>query len=198
MLLQTPDADLAFPFLEVQAGFGVHVGDQGHRLRKVDVNGLARGQVLIEGIGNLDRAVIHADVAARAFLLDDVSGLFDQGDLEVSRLSFDPVDFGIGQDLDIGIPRAFDELGGLDAHGAVIGGEGLVQLGHLAAERRRFVDQIDPETRIGQIKSGLNAADPTADNQNITGIFCLRNIIGCLSTGVFSTGFFLCQVLSIL
>ena len=47
---------------------------------------------------------------------------------------FHGVDFRVGQDLDVGMPIALDELRGFDAHRAVVGGKGLVQLGHLAAD----------------------------------------------------------------
>ncbi len=164
------DANLAFPLFEVEAGLRVHVGDQRHCLGEVDVNRLVLGQVLVKRIGDLDRAVVHADVAASALLLGDVAGLLGQRYPEIARLAIDTLHFRIGDDFNIGVPGAFDELRRLDAHGTVVGGEGLVQLGHLAAKGGRFVDQKDPESRIGEVERSLNTADPAADNKYITDI----------------------------
>ena len=67
-------------------------------------------------------------------VLDNVPGLFLQGDVEVSRLSFYTVNFGISQDLYIGVPADLDQFGREYSHGAVIGGIGLVELGHVATK----------------------------------------------------------------
>jgi hypothetical protein len=91
---------------------------------------------LIIGIGDHDRAVLNASSTARAFLLYDVSGLFDQGYPKVSCFTFYTVNFGIGQDLDIGMPADLDQFGSEYSHGAVIGGIGLIELGHMAADGR--------------------------------------------------------------
>ena len=40
----------------------------------------------------------------------------------------------------------------------------------MAADGRRFVDQVNLETGGGQIKRGLNTADPSADNHHIAKI----------------------------
>ena len=64
----------------------------------------------------------------------------------------------------------FDELGRLDAHGAVVGGEGLVELRHFAADGRRSLNQKDLETRGGEIERGLNAGDPATDDHDIAEI----------------------------
>ena len=54
----------------------------------------------------------------------------------VAKFTFHPVDIGISQDFYIGMSVALNELGGLDAHGAVIGGKCLVELRHLSADGR--------------------------------------------------------------
>jgi hypothetical protein len=55
----------------------------------------------------------------------------------------------MGQDFDIGVPLAFDELGGQDAHGTVAGGKGLVQLGHPAPKHGHLFDQVHAEAQGG-------------------------------------------------
>jgi hypothetical protein len=68
------------------------------------------------------------------------------------------------------MPADLDQFGRKDSDGAVIGWKGLVKLGHMAANGRRLVDQINPKTRSGKIKRGLNPADPSADNHHISEI----------------------------
>ena len=122
---------------------------------------------LIKGIGDLDRAVIDTDVTAGALVFDNIAWLFDQTDREIARFSADALNFGIGNNFDIGMARTFNKFGRFNTHGAVIGGEGLVQQRHFAADRGRFIDQKHPETRIRQIERSLNAADTATDDENI-------------------------------
>ena len=91
---------------------------------------------MIVWIRDLDRAVLHTGGTTRAFVLYNVSGLFIQGDREVSCFPFYTVNFSIGQDLYIGMPADLDQFGREYSHGAVIGGKGLVKLGHMAANGR--------------------------------------------------------------
>jgi hypothetical protein len=91
---------------------------------------------LIVWIRDLDRAVLYTGSTARAFVFYNVPGLFIQGDLEISCFPFYTVNFSIGQDLYIGMPADLDQFGREYSHGAVIGGIGLVKLGHLAANGR--------------------------------------------------------------
>jgi hypothetical protein len=60
----------------------VDIGNQGDGLRKIDMHGFIVGYILIEPIRVFDRAVFDACCTARALVLDDVAGLFGQGDLK--------------------------------------------------------------------------------------------------------------------
>ena len=133
VILADSDANVAFFVLKVEAGFRVDITDERHCLGKVDMDGFGQRQVLIVRIRDLDRAVLDTGRTTRTYVLVDVSGLPIQGYPEVSRFPFDTDDFGIGQDVNIGMSAAFDELGRFNAHGAVIGGKCLVELRHLAA-----------------------------------------------------------------
>ncbi len=93
-----------------------------------------------------------------------------EGDLEVARLAFDAGNLRVGHDLDIGLPVAFDEFRQLDAHRAVVGRKRLVELGHLAADGRRLLHQIDLEAGGGEIERRLNAADAAADDHHVPAI----------------------------
>src|SRR3990172_1843056 len=160
-------ANPAFFLLKIKAGFGVYVTDERHCLGKMNMDRFGQRQVLIVRIRLLDRAVLETRGATRTYVLVDVSGLPVQGYGEVSRFPFDTDHFGIGQYLYIGMSAAFNELGRFNAHGAVIGRKCLVELGHLAADRGRFIDQVNPEAGSRKIEGGLNTADPRADNQRI-------------------------------
>jgi len=59
----------------------------------------------------LHRTILHAGGAARALLLYDVSGLFGQGNLEVSDFSFYAFNFGKGEDLDVRMSVDLDQFG---------------------------------------------------------------------------------------
>jgi hypothetical protein len=91
---------------------------------------------LIVWIRDLDRAILYTGSATCTVVLYNVSGLFIQGDLEVSCFPLYTVNFSIGQDLYVGMPADLDQFGREYSHGAVIGGIGLVKLGHLAADGR--------------------------------------------------------------
>ena len=134
------------------------------------MDGFILRQFLIELIGVFDWAVFHAGSTTRAFALNNIFGLLSQSDLKVSRLPCNTVNLSIGQDLDIGMPVGLDQLGREYSHGAIIGGKGLVELGHMAANARRFLDQVNLKTGSGKIKRGLDTADPSPHNHNISKI----------------------------
>jgi len=66
---------------------------------------------LIVWIRDLNRAVLYTGPTTRAFVLYNVSGLFIQGDLEISCFPFYTVNFSIGQNLYIGMPADLDQFG---------------------------------------------------------------------------------------
>jgi hypothetical protein len=100
------------------------------------MDGFMLRYLLIKLIRVFDRAVFYASRTARAFALSNISRLFNQGDLEVSCFTFYTVNFSIRQDLYIGMPADLDQFGREYSDGAVIGGKGLVKLGHMAANGR--------------------------------------------------------------
>ncbi len=71
-------ADRAGVVLQPQAAL-VDIGDERHRLGKIDVNRLVQRQVLVERIRDLHRTVFDAGGAAGALVLDDVTRLLDRG-----------------------------------------------------------------------------------------------------------------------
>lgn len=107
---------------------------------------------LIKLIRVFNWTVFYTGSTTRAFTLVNIFGLFSQRYLEVSFFPFYTVNFSIGQDLYIWIPVDLDQFGVEYSTGAVIGGKGLVQLGHMAPNARRFVYQVNLISCCGQIK----------------------------------------------
>jgi hypothetical protein len=134
------------------------------------MDGLILRYLLIKLIRVFDRAVFHTGRATRAFVLKNISGFSNQGYFEVPRFSLYTVNFGIGQNFYIGMPADLDQFGCEYSDGAVIGRKGLVKLGHMAANGRRLVDQVNLKTRTGKIERGLNTADSSTDNHDISKI----------------------------
>jgi hypothetical protein len=66
------------------------------------------------------------------------------------------------------MPADLDQFRRKYSHRAVVGGKGLIQLGHMAANARRFVHQIYFKTGSSQIQRGLYAADPAANYHYIS------------------------------
>ena len=66
---------------------------------------------LIKWIGDLDRAVFYTGSTTCAFVLDNISRLFNQGDLKIPFFSCYTVNLGIGQDLYVWVPADLDQFG---------------------------------------------------------------------------------------
>ena len=83
------------------------------------------------------------------------------------------------------MPSNLDELWGEYSYGAVVSGKGFVQLGHMAADGRRLVDKVHFKTRRGQVKRGLNAADPATDNHDVSKITPCETLLKLLNLFLF-------------
>jgi len=69
------------------------------------------------------------------------------------------------------MPAHLHQFRGEDAGGTVVGGEGLVELGHDAADADVLFHQIHLQAGIGQIEGSLNPGDAGTDNHNRTDFF---------------------------
>jgi len=130
-ILTNANTGKTFLFLKVKAVI-IYIRDEGNRLRIVYMDGFIRCKALIKFVIDQNRAVLRTGRTTRAFVLYDVPGLLDQADLEVSRFPFYTIDFSIAQDLYVWMPADLDQFGRENSHRAVIGGKGLVKLGHMA------------------------------------------------------------------
>ncbi len=68
------------------------------------------------------------------------------------------------------MPADLDQFGRKYSDGAVIGRKGLVELGHVAANSRRLVDQVNLKARTSKIEGGLNTTDPSTHNHDVSGV----------------------------
>jgi len=89
----------------------MYIRDQGNGLGEVYMDGFIRRQVLIVWIRDFDRTVLDTGGTTRAFVLNNVSGLFVQSYIKVSCFSFYTVNFSIRQNLYVGMPADLDQFG---------------------------------------------------------------------------------------
>jgi hypothetical protein len=64
------------------------------------------------------------------------------------------------------MPTDIQQLRRQNSYRAVIGGKGLVQLGHFAADAGILFHQMDPDAHLTQVQSGLHARYPAAYYEN--------------------------------
>jgi hypothetical protein len=169
LILTDRFANTTFLLFKVKTAF-INISDKGNGLSEIDMDGFILRYFLIKLIRVFDRAIFYTGRTTRALVLQNISGLFNQGYLEVSCFPLYTVNFSIGQDLYIGMPADLDQFGREYSDGAVIGGKGLVKLGHMAANGRCLVDQVNLKTSSGKIERGLNTADPSTDNHYVSKI----------------------------
>ena len=85
--------------------------------------------------------------------------------MEVSDEALDRLYLGIRINVDFFILRRIDHLRRQDARRTVERREGLVDLGHFAANGRLFLDDIDLKARVRNVQRGLNTGDAAADDK---------------------------------
>ncbi len=176
LILTDSFANTTFLFFKVKTAF-IYISDKGNCLSEVDMDGFILRYLLIKLIRVFDRAVFYTSRTTRAFALYYIPGLFKQRYLEVPCFSFYTVNFSIRQDLYIGMPADLDQFGRKYSNGAVIGGKGLVKLGHMAANGRCLVHQVNFKTRSGKIKRGLNTADSSTHNHYVSKITACETFV---------------------
>ena len=138
----------------------------GHGLREHGVDGGPEGHLLVELRGNLlHRALGDADAAAGALGVVHAGGLASHLDLELANAAAHFFHLVIGEQLDVGVLGHLDHLGRQDAGRAIQRREGLVQLGHVAADRLVALDQVNLVTGLGDVEGRLDAGDAAADDE---------------------------------
>jgi len=167
VILTDSFANTTFLLFKVKTAF-IYISDKGNGLSEIDMDGFILRYFLIKLIRVFDRAVFYTGRTTRALVLQNISGLFNQRNLEVSCFPLDTVNFRVGQDLYVWMPADLDQFGREYSNGAVIGGKGLVKLGHMATNGRGLVNQVNLKARRGKIKRGLNTTDPSTHNHDVS------------------------------
>jgi hypothetical protein len=101
----------AFLVLKVETGFRVDIGIKRDCLSEVDMNGFVVRNTLIKLVRVFGRTVFYTGSATPAFIFNDVSGLSNQCDIEVSCHALYPINFSITHQLYIGMPVDLDQFG---------------------------------------------------------------------------------------
>jgi len=96
-------------FFKVKTAF-INISDKRNCLSEVYMDGFVLRYFLIKLIRVFDRAVFYTGRTTRAFVLYNISGLFNQRYLEVSCFSFYTVNFSIRQNLYVGMPADLDQF----------------------------------------------------------------------------------------
>jgi hypothetical protein len=97
------------------------------------VGGLSGCQPFIVGAGQFYRADFRTVATGGTFIEINITGSFADFDLEVSRATIYLFQIGTGEQLYVGVPADLDQFRRNNSHRAIVGGEGLVQLGHYPA-----------------------------------------------------------------
>src|SRR5208283_5409675 len=163
---------LALAGLEVDAGFRVDDRHLRNGLREGDIDRLALAQPHVEFVYELALLVdacLDALQAADTKVFHDVARLASHRHLEVADVPIHLGHFGVGPQGDIGMGAHRRHLRGQDAGGAIEGGEGLIELGHVAADGRFPLHQVDLLAGVGKRQGRVDAGDAAADHQN-TGV----------------------------
>ena len=121
---------LAFSLLEVDAVFLINGILQGYCLGITYIGCLALDESLVVFIVHFFGTLLRACVTGNAFVHVDVARMPGDLHVEIAWFPGDGSDFGKGQKLNVEMPADLDQFGRDNSHGAIIGREGLVQLGH--------------------------------------------------------------------
>jgi len=129
------------------------------------VNGLTRADLGIKLALDGDRAYRCAVAAHGALVNIHITRPLDDRRLELARFAFQFDDIAHGEQIDVGIAHAFDQLGGDDARGAIAGRERFVQARHAAAHGGLVLHQVDVKTRSRKVQRRLNAGNARPANK---------------------------------
>jgi hypothetical protein len=128
----------------------------------------------IKPVVNLDRADLDAVSATGAGNHINRARVFVNSDPEVPGSAFNFFHLGQGMDPDVFVSLDIHHLGREDAHGAVVGGKRLVELRHMAANRRLPLYQVDDNAMVCEVERSLDAGNPGPDDDNITHVHIPR------------------------
>jgi hypothetical protein len=121
---------------------------------------------MLEFVRQSDRADSGAIAAGGAFAEIYIARLIADLYLEVPFFAADAFEIRIREEIYVQMPADLDQLGGDNSHGALICGEGLVELCHSTTNSRALFQQMHIIARIGKIKGSLHPGNSSTDHQN--------------------------------
>ena len=143
----------------------VDQGFPGDSLSVGDVDSPPGGQSVVELIGDAPGGTFCDTVTASGTgLLVDVPGFLLQGDGEVSGLSLDLLDLGVGHESDVGVSSCIRHLRRQDTCGTVVGREGLVEHTHRSTDRGQPVHEVDMDVSVCKVQGCLNTGNSSANH----------------------------------
>ncbi len=106
-------------------------------------SGFSGSEPLVKLAGDGYRANLGAFAACGAFSQIDISGALTNSYLEIAFFSRDTFQISIGDQIYVKMPADLDQLGRDNSHGAFIGRECLIKLGHASADSRLFFQKMN-------------------------------------------------------
>jgi hypothetical protein len=135
-------------------------------LRVFLVNGLPGRKTLVVFTRQYHRAYFGAVPAGRALGCIKVARSFSKRDLEIALDPGKVFNFSARDQVDVQMPADLDQFGRDDSHGAVIGGKGLVQFTHDAADGGRLLNKVNEIPGVCKVKGRLHACDAPTNDQD--------------------------------
>jgi len=158
--------DSASPFGKKEAVGRINDILQGNGLGILHMDRLSLTQTRIIFIVYFCWTFLSTEAAGDTLRRVHVTGLLYHLDLKISFFPRDALHLGEGQELNVEMPADLDQFGRKDSHGAVIGGEGLVQLGHDTTDGGGPFHEIDIVAGIGQIQSCLHSGNASTHHHD--------------------------------
>ena len=163
-------AQSAFAVFKLEAVVGVDSRNLRNGLGKGNVNSGTVVESEIELVGHLLHGTFFgAGSAAGADVLVYIAGLSADLDREVAHKSLDLFNLAEGVYFDFLVLGGFNHFWGQNTSCTVEGGEGFVYLSHLSADCGGFFDNVDLISCVGNVKSGLDTGDTSADYKSALG-----------------------------
>jgi hypothetical protein len=114
-----------------------------NRLRKRCIDGTARPESRVVFALHHHGTPLATNPTASALVPIDISRLSVQLHIKVSCLTGDAFDLRVSTEGDVLMRGNLHQFRRKNAHGTIIGGESLIELGHYAPDRRRFFHKVD-------------------------------------------------------
>ena len=130
------------------------------------MNGFSLGKTRIVFIIHFGRAFLSTETAGNTLRRVHIAWGLNDFDFKIPLFPGDAFHLGEGQEFNVEMPADLDQFGREDSHGTVIGGEGLVQLGHDPTDGGGPFHKVDIITGIGQIQCGLHPGNASTDHHH--------------------------------